>query len=80
MEKEKNELLSIEDFKSDLIDELKAYNLSDWYSLFVILFLNSSGEKLDNLYEDIRNGLDDAFAITTVKKRYENNEWHERLW
>lgn len=75
-----NDVLNIEDFKNPLVDELKSYTLSDWYSLFLVLFLNSSNENLDDLHESIMNGLNDAFAITSVKKRYESNEYHKRLW
>lgn len=77
---ENNNVLNIEDFNNPLVDELKSYTLSDWYSLFLVLFLNSSNEHLDDLYENIHDGLNDAFAITSVKKRYESNEYHKRLW
>ena len=75
-----NDILTIENFKNPLVDELKAYTLSDWYSLFLVLFFNSSNENLDDLYQQIHDGLNDAFAITSIKKRYELNEYHMRLW
>jgi len=71
---------SIENFKNELVDEVKGYNSSDWYSLFVVLFLNSSGEEMDKLHSTIYNSLNDAFAIASIKKRYEMNEDHKRLW
>ena len=78
MEKENNN--NIEAFKSDLIDALKSYTENDWYRLFLVVFLNSKNEELDNLHEKILNCLNDSFAISSIKKRYELGEEHKRLW
>ena len=75
-----NDIINIEDFKHGLIDELKKYSDEDWYRLFLVIFLNSSNKELDNAHTKIINSLNDAFAISSVKKRYEKGEEHKRLW
>lgn len=77
MEKER---INIEDFHSELVEEVKAYSEEDWYRLFLVLFLNSSNEKLDNIYDNISTSLKDAFAISSIKKIHEDGETHKRLW
>ena len=71
---------NIEDYKNELIDEEKEYSISDWYNLFVALFINSNNQEMDNIYSNIANAADDAFSIISVKKRYENGEDHKRIW
>lgn len=71
---------NIEDYKNELIDEVKGYSISDWYNLFVALFINSNNQEMDNIYSNIANAADDAFSIISVKKRYENGEDHKRIW
>lgn len=74
------EAQNIEDFKSDLIEEVKQYSIFDWYNLFVALFLNSENQEMDTIHSNIVNAANDSFAIVSVKKRYELGEIHKRLW
>lgn len=71
---------NIEDYKNGLIDEVKGYSISDWYNLFVALFINSNNQEMDNIHSNIVNAANDAFAIISVKKRYEKGENHKRIW
>lgn len=71
---------NIEDYKSDLIEEVKKYSLIDWYNLFVSLFLNSNNKEMDDIHSNIVNAVNDSFAIVSVKKRYELGEDHKRIW
>lgn len=71
---------NIEDYKNDLIEEVRKYSLIEWYNLFVTLFLNSTGQEMDDLHSNIVNAANDSFAIVSVKKRYEMNEIHKRIW
>lgn len=71
---------NIEDYKSDLIEEVKKYSLIDWYNLFVSLFLNSNNKEMDDIHSNIVNAVNDSFAIVSVKKRYELGENHKRIW
>ena len=71
---------NIEDYKSDLIEEVKKYSIIDWYNLFVALFLNSNNEEMDDIHSNIFNAVNDSFAIVSVKKRYELGENHKRIW
>ena len=64
----------------ELIDVVSKYTQPDWYSMFLTMFLSQKGVALDDMYHKIRNALGDAFAISTVKKRYEENETHRRIW
>ena len=49
-------------------------------ALFVALFLNSTGKEMDDIHSNIVNAVNDSFAIVSVKKRYEMNETHKRIW
>lgn len=71
---------NIEDYKSDLIEEVKKYSIIDWYNLFVSLFLNSNNKEMDDIHANIVNAANDSFAIVSVKKRYELGENHKRIW
>ena len=71
---------NIEDYKSDLIEEVKKYSIIDWYNLFVSLFLNSNNKEMDDIHSNIINAANDSFAIVSVKKRYELGENHKRIW
>lgn len=71
---------NIEDYKSDLIEEVKRYSIIDWYNLFVALFLNSNNKEMDDIHSNIVNAANDSFAIVSVKKRYELGEDHKRIW
>lgn len=71
---------NIEDYKSDLIEEVKKYSIIDWYNLFVSLFLNSNNKEMDDIHSNIVNAANDSFAIVSVKKRYELGENHKRIW
>ena len=71
---------NIEDYKSDLIEEVKKYSIIDWYNLFVALFLNSNNKEMDDIHSNIINAANDSFAIVSVKKRYELGENHKRIW
>lgn len=71
---------NIEDYKSDLIEEVKNYSIIDWYNLFVSLFLNSNNKEMDDIHSNIVNAANDSFAIVSVKKRYELGEDHKRIW
>lgn len=71
---------NIEDYKSDLIKEVKKYSIIDWYNLFVALFLNSNNKEMDDIHSNIINAVNDSFAIVSVKKRYELGENHKRIW
>lgn len=71
---------NIEDYKSDLIEEVKNYSIIDWYNLFVSLFLNSNNKEMDDIHSNIVNAANDSFAIVSVKKRYELGENHKRIW
>ena len=71
---------NIEDYKSDLIEEVKKYSIIDWYNLFVALFLNSNNKEMDDIHSNIINAVNDSFAIISVKKRYELGENHKRIW
>lgn len=71
---------NIEDYKSDLIEEVKKYSIVDWYNLFVSLFLNSNNKEMDDIHSNIVNAANDSFAIVSVKKRYELGENHKRIW
>ena len=71
---------NIEDYKSDLIEEVKKYSITDWYNLFVSLFLNSNNKEMDDIHANIVNAANDSFAIVSVKKRYELGENHKRIW
>ena len=42
--------------------------------------LEAHGEEVDKIHSNVRNAIDDAFTIASVKKRYEENETHKRLW
>ena len=72
--------MNMEDFKSEIIEEVKKYSGSEWYNLFLALFFNCSNEEMDELHTNILNSLNDAFAIVSTKKRYEYNEIHKRIW
>ena len=71
---------NIENYKSDLIEEVKQYSIIDWYNLFVSLFLNSNNKEMDDIHSNIVNAANDSFAIVSVKKRYELGENHKRIW
>lgn len=71
---------NIEDYKSDLIEDVKKYSIIDWYNLFVSLFLNSNNKEMDDIHSNIVNAVNDSFAIVSVKKRYELGENHKRIW
>ena len=71
---------NIEDYKNELIDEVKGYSTSDWYNLFVALFINSNNQEMDNIHSNIVNAANDAFSIISIKKIYENGENHKRIW
>jgi len=62
------------------LSKVKNFKEKDWYNLFVSILLDSHNEELENFYNSVKNAIDDAFAITSVKKRYEENEVHNRLW
>ena len=62
------------------LSKVKNFKEKDWYNLFVSILLDSHNEELENFYNSVRNAIDDAFAITSVKKRYEEGEVHNRLW
>lgn len=62
------------------LSKVKNFKEKDWYNLFVSILLDSHNEELENFYNSVKNAIDDAFAITSVKKRYEENEAHNRLW
>lgn len=64
----------------ELIDIVSKYTQSEWYSVFVSMLLSQKGMALDDTYYKIHNALNDAFAISTVKKRYEEQEQHGRIW
>ena len=74
------DVVDIENYKNDLIEEVKKYTNIDWYNLFVSLFLNSNNEEMDNIHSNIVNAANDSFAIVSVKKRYELGENHKRIW
>ena len=57
---------NIEDYKSDLIEEVKKYSIIDWYNLFVALFLNSNNKEMDDIHSNIINAANDSFAIVSV--------------
>lgn len=62
------------------LSKVKNFKEKDWYNLFVSILLDSHNEELENFYNSVKNAIDDAFAITSVKKRYEEGEVHNRLW
>lgn len=62
------------------LSNFKNFSQNEWYNIFVTILLNSHNEELENFYNNVRNAIDDAFAITSVKKRYEEGEVHNRLW
>ena len=72
--------ISIENFHNELVDVIKEYTETNWYELFLTLLYNCQNEEMDNLHTRILNSLNDAFAISSVKKKYENNETHKRIW
>ncbi len=59
---------------------MRDFTEKDWYNLFVTIMLEAHNEEVDRFHSNVRNAVDDAFAITSVKKRYEENENHKRLW
>ena len=59
---------------------MRNFSEKEWYDIFVTILLDSHGEELEKFHNNVRNAIDDAFAITSVKKRYEENEVHDRLW
>ena len=59
---------------------MRDFTEKDWYNLFVTIMLETHGEEVDKFHNNVRNAIDDAFAIASVKKRYEENETHKRLW
>lgn len=59
---------------------MRDFTEKDWYNLFVTIMLEGHGDEVDKFHSNVRNAIDDAFAITSVKKRYEENETHKRLW
>ena len=58
------------------LSKVKNFKEKDWYNLFVSILLDSHNEELENFYNSVRNAIDDAFAITSVKKRYEEKYNH----
>lgn len=62
------------------LNVMRSFSENDWYNIFVTILLDSHGEELEKFHSNVRNAIDDAFAITSVKKRYEENETHKRLW
>lgn len=62
------------------LSKAKNFKQKDWYNFFVSILLDSHNEELENFYNNVKNAIDDAFAITSVKKRYEEGEVHNRLW
>lgn len=62
------------------LNVMRNFSENDWYNIFVTILLDSHGEELEKFHSNVRNAIDDAFAITSVKKRYEENETHKRLW
>jgi hypothetical protein len=62
------------------LNVMKNFSEKEWYNLFVTILLDSHGVELENFYNNVKNAIDDAFAITSVKKRYEEGEVHNRLW
>lgn len=62
------------------LSNFKNFSQNEWYNIFVTILLNSHNEELENFYNNVRNAIDDAFAITSIKKRYEEGEVHNRLW
>lgn len=59
---------------------MRNFSEKDWYNLFVTIMLDSHNDEVDAFHSNVRNAIDDAFAITSVKKRYEEGETHKRLW
>lgn len=72
--------INIENFQSGLVNEIKEYTESNWYELFLTVLFNCQNEEMDDLHTKIINAANDAFAISSVKKRYENNETHKRIY
>lgn len=62
------------------LNVMKNFSEKEWYNLFVTILLDSHGNELENFYNNVKNAIDDAYAITSVKKRYEEGEFHNRLW
>ena len=62
------------------LNVMKNFSEKDWYNLFVTILLDSHGIELENFYNNVKNAIDDSFAIASVKKRYEEGEIHNRLW
>ena len=50
---------------------MRNFSEKDWYNLFVTIMLDSHNDEVDAFHSNVRNAIDDAFAITSVKKRYE---------
>lgn len=59
---------------------MRNFSEKDWYNLFVTILLESHNEEVDDFHSKVRHAIDDAFAITSVKKRYEEGEVHKTLW
>lgn len=70
----------MEENTNNLMEEVKAYSQNDWYNLFVNMFLSGTGREIDEIHRRVRTAVDDAFAIISVKKTYEDGELHKRLW
>lgn len=72
--------INIEDFNSELVEEVKKYSENEWYELFLVLFLNSENDEMDTIHTTISTALNDAFAISSIKRIHESGETHKRLW
>lgn len=59
---------------------MRDFTEKQWYNLFVTILLEAHNDELEKFHSNVRHAIDDAFAITSVKKRYEDNETHNRLW